>query len=40
MSTLSGGPRPDGFNDDDVLTAALFKEATQFWVADDVPSDG
>lgn len=40
MTTLSGGPRPDDFSDDDVLTAALFKEATQFWVADDVPSDG
>ena len=32
--------RPDDFDDEDVLTAALFKEATQFWVADDVPSDG
>ncbi len=39
MTTLSGGPRPNDFKDDDVLTAALFKEATQFWVADDVPSD-
>ena len=37
MTTLSGGPRPDDFDDGDDLTAALFKEATQFWVADDVP---
>ena len=40
MSTVSGGPRPDDFDDDDVLTAELFKQATGFWVADDVPSDG
>lgn len=42
MTTLSGGPRPkpEDIKDGQDLTAALFKQATQFWVADDVPSDG
>ena len=39
MTTLSGGPRKTDFQDGEFLTASGFNEATQFWLADEVPTN-